>query len=51
MVRGFNVEVAQIHDVISEKQTGLMRVQFWRDLVDSTYKVPGKCLCTALVTD
>lgn len=38
-LRGFNVEVAQIHDVVTEKQTGLMRIQFWRDLLDSVYKV------------
>lgn len=38
-VRGFNVEIAQIHDIITEKHTGLLRMQFWRDLLESTYKV------------
>lgn len=38
-VRALNVEVAHIHDVVTEKQTGLVRIQFWRDLLDSVYKV------------
>ena len=38
-VRAFNVEVAQIGDLVTEKDIGVMRVQFWRDLLDSVYKV------------
>ena len=38
-IRSFNVEVAQIGDIVTEKSIGLMRIQFWRDLLDSVYKV------------
>ncbi|XP_076470134.1 NADH dehydrogenase (ubiquinone) complex I, assembly factor 6-like [Babylonia areolata] len=34
-VRAFNVEVAQVRDVVSEKTTGVMRMQFWKDAVEN----------------
>ncbi len=45
IIRAFNVEVAQIHDLVTEKSTGQFRIQFWRDLLDSAYKV---CVCVLL---
>ncbi|XP_061227020.1 NADH dehydrogenase (ubiquinone) complex I, assembly factor 6 isoform X2 [Neopsephotus bourkii] len=36
-LRAFNVELAQIKDSISQKTTGLMRMQFWRDTVEGIY--------------
>ncbi|KAL8589320.1 hypothetical protein ACOMHN_052323 [Nucella lapillus] len=33
-VRAFNVELAQVRDVVSEKTIGAMRMQFWKDAVD-----------------
>lgn len=45
-IRSFNVEVAQIGDIVTERNIGVMRIQFWRDLLDSVYKVacilPGR---------
>lgn len=38
-LRAFNVEVALIQDVVSEKGVGLMRLQFWKDALDKIYKV------------
>ncbi|XP_041268911.1 NADH dehydrogenase (ubiquinone) complex I, assembly factor 6 isoform X2 [Onychostruthus taczanowskii] len=36
-LRAFNVELAQIKDSITQKTTGLMRMQFWRDAVEDIY--------------
>ncbi|XP_065524697.1 NADH dehydrogenase (ubiquinone) complex I, assembly factor 6 isoform X2 [Lathamus discolor] len=36
-LRAFNVELAQIKDSITQKTTGLMRMQFWRDAVEGIY--------------
>ncbi|XP_069777937.1 NADH dehydrogenase (ubiquinone) complex I, assembly factor 6 isoform X2 [Narcine bancroftii] len=36
-LRAFNVELAQVQDVVSQKTIGLMRIQFWRQLVDDVY--------------
>ena len=38
-LRAFNVELALVHDVVTEKETGIARVTFWRELIDSVYKV------------
>eukprot|EP00731_Ephydatia_muelleri_P027125 Em0018g1225a len=37
-IRAFNVETAQIRELVTEKATGKMRVQFWRDSIDAIYK-------------
>lgn len=37
-IRAFNVETAQIKDLVTERATGKMRVQFWRDSIDAIYK-------------
>lgn len=37
-VRALNVETSQIRDMVTDKQTGKMRLQFWRDAVDAIYK-------------
>lgn len=37
-IRAFNVETAQIRDLVTEKATGKMRVQFWRDSINAIYK-------------
>ncbi|XP_043922503.1 NADH dehydrogenase (ubiquinone) complex I, assembly factor 6 isoform X2 [Protopterus annectens] len=37
-LRAFNVELAQIKDSVSQKSIGLMRVQFWREVLDDIYK-------------
>ncbi|XP_069710481.1 NADH dehydrogenase (ubiquinone) complex I, assembly factor 6 isoform X2 [Phaenicophaeus curvirostris] len=36
-LRAFNVELAQIKDSITQKTTGLMRMQFWRETVEDIY--------------
>ena len=33
------MEVALIHDVVTEHKIGNMRIQFWRDLLENVYKV------------
>jgi hypothetical protein len=38
-IRSFNVEVAQIADMVSERSIGVMRVEFWRTMLNSVYKV------------
>ncbi|GFO05866.1 NADP dehydrogenase (ubiquinone) complex i, assembly factor 6 [Plakobranchus ocellatus] len=32
-LRAFNVELAQVQDMVSDKRIGLMRMQFWKDAV------------------
>ncbi|XP_072881760.1 NADH dehydrogenase (ubiquinone) complex I, assembly factor 6 isoform X2 [Hemitrygon akajei] len=36
-LRAFNVELAQVQDVVSQKTLGLMRIQFWRQLIEDVY--------------
>ncbi|XP_029868740.1 NADH dehydrogenase (ubiquinone) complex I, assembly factor 6 isoform X1 [Aquila chrysaetos chrysaetos] len=36
-LRAFNVELAQIKDSITQKTTGLMRMQFWREAVEDIF--------------
>ncbi|XP_004474751.1 NADH dehydrogenase (ubiquinone) complex I, assembly factor 6 isoform X2 [Dasypus novemcinctus] len=36
-LRAFNVELAQVKDLISEKAIGLMRMQFWKKTVEDIY--------------
>ncbi|XP_019568905.2 NADH dehydrogenase (ubiquinone) complex I, assembly factor 6 isoform X2 [Rhinolophus sinicus] len=36
-LRAFNVELAQVKDMVSEKTIGLMRMQFWKKTVDDIY--------------
>jgi len=36
-VRAFNIEIAQVRDSIKDRMIGDMRMQFWRDAVDSMY--------------
>lgn len=38
-IRAFNVELAQIRDVVSRADIGLMRIRFWKDAVERVYKV------------
>lgn len=37
-IRAFNVELAQIRDVVSKADIGLMRIHFWKDAVERVYK-------------
>ncbi|XP_065913694.1 NADH dehydrogenase (ubiquinone) complex I, assembly factor 6-like [Dysidea avara] len=37
-LRAFNVETSQIRDSVTEKHIGKMRLQFWRDTIDSIFK-------------
>ncbi|XP_050598479.1 NADH dehydrogenase (ubiquinone) complex I, assembly factor 6 [Bombus affinis] len=37
-IRAFNVEVAQIRDQVSDYKIGEMRLQFWSDALNNTYK-------------
>ncbi|XP_023333361.1 NADH dehydrogenase (ubiquinone) complex I, assembly factor 6 [Eurytemora carolleeae] len=37
-IRAFNCEVSGVRDSVSEKQIGLMRLQFWRDTIDRIYE-------------
>lgn len=37
-IRAFNIELARIPDVVSMPQIGAMRMQFWRDTIDKTFK-------------
>ncbi|XP_032761900.1 NADH dehydrogenase (ubiquinone) complex I, assembly factor 6 [Rattus rattus] len=36
-LRAFNVELAQVKDLVSEKTIGLMRMQFWRKAVEDMF--------------
>ena len=38
-IRAFNVELARIPDVVSMPQIGAMRMQFWRETIDKTFKL------------
>ncbi|XP_029447597.1 NADH dehydrogenase (ubiquinone) complex I, assembly factor 6 isoform X1 [Rhinatrema bivittatum] len=37
-LRAFNVELAQVKDLVSQKEIGLMRMQFWKDAVEDMYR-------------
>ncbi|CAH1779944.1 unnamed protein product, partial [Owenia fusiformis] len=37
-IRSFNVETAQVGESVTEKQTALMRMQFWSDAIEKIYK-------------
>lgn len=37
-IRAFNVELAQIRDVVSRADIGLMRINFWKDAVERAFK-------------
>ncbi|KAK2193638.1 hypothetical protein NP493_11g14025 [Ridgeia piscesae] len=37
-VRAFNVEIAQIRDLVSERNIALMRIHFWKDTLERIYK-------------
>ncbi|XP_069477488.1 NADH dehydrogenase (ubiquinone) complex I, assembly factor 6 isoform X3 [Ambystoma mexicanum] len=36
-LKAFNVELAQVKDLVSQKNIGLMRMQFWRTAVEDMY--------------
>ncbi|KAK9693892.1 Squalene/phytoene synthase [Popillia japonica] len=36
-VRSFNIEVARISEQVTQKNTGLMRLKFWEDLIDKVF--------------
>lgn len=38
-IRAFNIELARIPDVVSLPQIGAMRMQFWRDTIDKSFKL------------
>ncbi|OAP62624.1 hypothetical protein AYL99_01851 [Fonsecaea erecta] len=38
-IRAFNIELARIPDVVSMPQIGAMRMQFWRETIDKTFKL------------
>ncbi|XP_078543139.1 NADH dehydrogenase (ubiquinone) complex I, assembly factor 6 isoform X2 [Lissotriton helveticus] len=37
-LKAFNVELAQVKDMVSQKNIGLMRMQFWRTAVEDIYQ-------------
>ncbi|XP_048882667.1 NADH dehydrogenase (ubiquinone) complex I, assembly factor 6 isoform X1 [Brienomyrus brachyistius] len=37
-LRAFNVEIAQVKDLVTQKSTGLMRMQFWRMAVEDVFR-------------
>ncbi|XP_064610533.1 NADH dehydrogenase (ubiquinone) complex I, assembly factor 6-like [Liolophura sinensis] len=37
-IRSLNVEIAQVRDVITDKNIGVMRMQFWKEAIDSIYQ-------------
>ncbi|XP_048576443.1 NADH dehydrogenase (ubiquinone) complex I, assembly factor 6 [Nematostella vectensis] len=37
-IRAFNAELAQVRDSVSERDIGRMRMQFWKDTLQSIYK-------------
>ncbi|XP_048254967.1 NADH dehydrogenase (ubiquinone) complex I, assembly factor 6-like isoform X2 [Haliotis rufescens] len=37
-IRAFNVELAQVRETVSDKQRGILRMQFWKDSIDHIYK-------------
>jgi NADH dehydrogenase [ubiquinone] 1 alpha subcomplex assembly factor 6 len=38
-IRAFNIELARIPDVVSMPHIGSMRMQFWRNTIDQTFKL------------
>jgi hypothetical protein len=38
-IRAFNAETATIKDIVSRPELGLMRIAFWREMIDHLYKV------------
>lgn len=37
VIRAFNVEIAQVEDQITIKHIGIMRLQFWKEMLNSIY--------------
>ena len=37
-IRAFNVEISQIRDQVRDYKIGEMRLQFWTDALNNTYK-------------
>jgi phytoene/squalene synthetase len=37
-IRAFNTEIALIRDQVSQKETGLARLAFWRDSISQLYE-------------
>jgi len=37
VLRAFNVEVASVRDSVSDANTGMIRLQFWKDAVEAVY--------------
>ncbi|KAI0221745.1 NADH dehydrogenase (ubiquinone) complex I, assembly factor 6, partial [Lamellibrachia satsuma] len=37
-IRAFNVEIAQIRDLVSERNIAMMRIQFWKGTLDKIYQ-------------
>ncbi|XP_033626407.1 NADH dehydrogenase (ubiquinone) complex I, assembly factor 6-like isoform X1 [Asterias rubens] len=37
-LRGFNVETATVNDTVTEQHIGLMRMQFWKDVITKIYQ-------------
>ncbi|OWF40792.1 NADH dehydrogenase (ubiquinone) complex I, assembly factor 6 [Mizuhopecten yessoensis] len=37
-IKAFNVEIAQVQDVVTDKQRGAMRMVFWRDTIEKVYQ-------------
>uniref|UniRef100_T1IUF8 NADH dehydrogenase (ubiquinone) complex I, assembly factor 6 n=1 Tax=Strigamia maritima TaxID=126957 RepID=T1IUF8_STRMM len=37
-IRAFNIEIAQVRDVVTNRDIGRMRMQFWRDALENIYK-------------
>uniref|UniRef100_A0A3Q3QA18 NADH dehydrogenase (ubiquinone) complex I, assembly factor 6 n=1 Tax=Monopterus albus TaxID=43700 RepID=A0A3Q3QA18_MONAL len=37
-LRAFNVELAQVKDLVSQKTIGLMRMQFWKSAIEEIYR-------------
>ncbi|GCB67635.1 hypothetical protein scyTo_0012169, partial [Scyliorhinus torazame] len=36
-LRAFNVELAQVQDLVTQKTIGLMRMQYWRQMIEDIY--------------
>ena len=51
-VRAFNVETAQVADQTRQQSLALMRLQWWREAIDSIFKVCIDVLCSdTLIVD
>ncbi|XP_023931837.1 NADH dehydrogenase (ubiquinone) complex I, assembly factor 6 [Lingula anatina] len=52
-IRAFNVEIAQVRDVVTDKKVGQMRMQFWKDSIERVFQgnPPESPICLQLARE